>query len=159
MHKVIFLDIDGVLNSQSWLDTKGFVYPYKIPEHEKFDPKAVKILSKIIYLTDAKIIFSSTWRLDFSSQELAKMIREFAPFPPRTFGGCTPDLKLKENRGDEIELFIKDKGKSISSYCILDDAPIDKFTKPQIKNHLVSTDYDRGLKQKHITEVIRVLKS
>lgn len=66
--KVIFLDIDGVLNHQShyeWLMTTDEptllqrTYPYT-----EFNPKSCQLLKDIIDETDAQIVVSSSWRLD-----------------------------------------------------------------------------------------------
>lgn len=56
--KIIFLDIDGVLNSE--------VY-YRIVDRSKkdwsrFDPKAVELIKKLLNEFSAKIVISSTWR-------------------------------------------------------------------------------------------------
>ena len=50
--KVIFLDIDGVLNPK-WWDSKKHVDIYGVA----FDPKAVANLAKIIEKTGAKIMY------------------------------------------------------------------------------------------------------
>ena len=56
--KIIFLDIDGVLNSIGWVErTKGTAY-----EDKEIDPSKVRLLKQIIDKTDAKIVLSSTWR-------------------------------------------------------------------------------------------------
>ena len=61
MRKIIFLDIDGVLNTERWhcqtasnelQDEYGY----------KFDPVAVTNLSKIIEETGADIVISSSWK-------------------------------------------------------------------------------------------------
>src|SRR5260370_6892656 len=55
--KIIFLDVDGVLNhsgTEGWKTTKdAFV----------LDDECLKQLSRILISTDAKIVLSSTWRL------------------------------------------------------------------------------------------------
>ena len=56
--KIIFLDIDGVLNSD--------IYYRKVDRSVKdwtrFDPKAVELINKLIDEFSAKIVVSSTWR-------------------------------------------------------------------------------------------------
>ena len=49
--KIIFLDIDGVLNNYNTLG-----------EGANWEPDLVKILNRIIKETKAKIVLSSTWR-------------------------------------------------------------------------------------------------
>ena len=57
--KVIFLDVDGVLNYKSWRDHQ---LNYSMKNIEPVDPQKVKLISKIIKKTKAKVVFSSTWR-------------------------------------------------------------------------------------------------
>ena len=62
MIKIIFLDIDGVLNTENYnlvLKRKG-----KICQDEYgalFDPNAVKQLKRIIDATNADIVVESSW--------------------------------------------------------------------------------------------------
>jgi predicted mannosyl-3-phosphoglycerate phosphatase (HAD superfamily) len=49
--KIIFLDIDGVLNNYNTLG-----------EGLNWESNAVKILKRIIKETGAKVVLSSTWR-------------------------------------------------------------------------------------------------
>ncbi len=56
--RVIFLDIDGVLNSHRTAAA------YREPLMRKLDPVSVKLLHRIVSKADAKLVISSTWRLD-----------------------------------------------------------------------------------------------
>ncbi|WP_158447885.1 HAD domain-containing protein [Aquimarina longa] len=52
--KIIFLDIDGVLNSDTWEKSDEYIngeYPEKM-----FDPNTVNLLNKIISETESKIV-------------------------------------------------------------------------------------------------------
>ena len=63
--RYIFLDFDGVLNTmeyQTALQWKG--EPRKDEYGSLFDPEAVENLNLIIQNTNAKIVISSSWRLD-----------------------------------------------------------------------------------------------
>ena len=59
--KVIFLDIDGVLNSMS---CKATIEGFDFVEDEK-----VALLKEIIDLTGAKVVLSSTWRYGWYAME------------------------------------------------------------------------------------------
>jgi histidinol phosphatase-like enzyme len=61
--KVIFLDIDGVLNSEEFL---------KKNKNEAIDRNNVSILKKIIDKTGAFIVMSSAWRLWFDDKMMPK---------------------------------------------------------------------------------------
>ena len=60
---VIFLDFDGVLNTEQYqarlaVESK----PTKDAWGPLFDPRAVANLQKIVEATDARIVISSSWR-------------------------------------------------------------------------------------------------
>lgn len=60
--KVIFLDIDGVLNSNDWyVKTRG-VGGYNGGD---IDPECIELINDLIDATGAKIIMSSSWRSDY----------------------------------------------------------------------------------------------
>ena len=65
MRKIIFLDIDGVLNHETGY-RNGNCKPYELNGHiyETFDPTSKELLNKLIELTGADIVISSTWRSD-----------------------------------------------------------------------------------------------
>lgn len=61
--KIIFLDFDGVLNTeyyQGLLEYQG--KPWQDEYGAFFDPKSVKQLKKIIDATDADIVVESSWK-------------------------------------------------------------------------------------------------
>jgi hypothetical protein len=68
--KIIFLDIDGVLNSNDWYVRREFEFPDEAGKTnpfydswgDMFDPIAVENLRKLIERTGAKIVVSSCWR-------------------------------------------------------------------------------------------------
>lgn len=71
MKKIIFLDIDGVLNTKDWhcrmtKDTPRDEFGYA------FDPVAVANLAHIIDETGADIIISSSWKF-YGVPKLRKM--------------------------------------------------------------------------------------
>lgn len=62
--KVIFLDIDGVLNSNDWyVKTRG-IGGYNGGD---VDPKCIELINDLIDATGAKIIMSSSWRSDYEN--------------------------------------------------------------------------------------------
>lgn len=62
---VIFLDIDGVLRTDAsdryWSDVTGHPIPQSVFDR-LFSKESISILNEIIYITDAKIVITSTWR-------------------------------------------------------------------------------------------------
>jgi hypothetical protein len=114
--KVIFLDIDGVLNviPKSHDDFGGTF-------HEDF----VENLRRIIDETGAKIVISSSWR--FSGLEWMQKMWQFRNLPGDVIDVTTAfaDKKLNLNywdvvRGHEIKVWL-DAHTDIENYVILDD--------------------------------------
>jgi hypothetical protein len=66
--KVIFLDIDGVLVTRNSIKYQYLNFPDDTSI--RFSKNAVRNLNKLIRLTKAKIVISSTWRLFHSLEEL-----------------------------------------------------------------------------------------
>lgn len=70
--KIIFLDIDGVLNNELF---------YNEEEHEKkqhdIDERNLKLLNELIQETGAKVVITSTWRLGKTEKELQNILEQF----------------------------------------------------------------------------------
>lgn len=71
--KVIFLDIDGVLVTRNSIKYQHLNFPDD--NSIQFGKKSVKNLNKLIRLTKAKIVISSTWRLFHSLEELQDIFK------------------------------------------------------------------------------------
>lgn len=123
--KIIFLDIDGVLNHEQFYKTrkKGEIeYPLS-----ELCPKTIGNLNVLIAETGAKVVISSTWRLGSGATELQIQL-EGMGFTGEIIG-CTPNLKGEGClRGNEILKWIKDNKEIIGAdyfnyteYVILDD--------------------------------------
>ena len=63
--KVIFLDIDGVLNYMDFWYKRRLEFEKTGKFGPSFDEEKIKILSEIVSETGAKIVLSSTWRGGF----------------------------------------------------------------------------------------------
>lgn len=77
--KIIFLDVDGVLNSEEWYKERAGKYKMddvasQYPFYE-FSPDHVANLNLITDSTDAKIVVSSTWRLGRPLDELKTLFK------------------------------------------------------------------------------------
>ena len=74
---ILFLDVDGVLNSQVWYRSKEFNELWKARrpftedwELEAFDPKAISVLNTILdTFPELQIVVSSTWRLSHTPEQ------------------------------------------------------------------------------------------
>src|SRR5689334_1687229 len=81
--KVIFLDFDGVLNSLAFLRKE----PGPL---DRLDPAAVARLSALAQRSGAKVVISSSWRLQRSLDDLRHLLRSLG-FAGEVVGR-TPDL-------------------------------------------------------------------
>ena len=162
MRKVIFLDIDGVLNPKWWerkkpADRFGCL----------FDAKAVANLGKIVEETEAEIVISSSWK-DMGLVELQNMWRDRNL--PGKIVDITPDymsdeLLLKEDsadmdylyeRGSEIQGWLLLHGDDVSRYVIIDD--MDDIL-PEQKSHFVQTDPEVGITEEDVDKAVRLLNN
>lgn len=123
---IIFLDIDGVINSKEWHESelcKSFGTSVK----RYFDPKCVALLNRIVEESSARIIISSSWRLLRNLQELQDLFHSVG-FTGKIYGktpvSSTYDIDNPTSRGAEIQEWLDANKKRIKSpirYVILDD--------------------------------------
>jgi len=143
--KIIFLDIDGVLNSRKCSEEKHFKGSVQIC------PELIQNLNRIIRETGAGIVVTSTWRL----AGLAKIRRRLKIVGVEgKIIGITPDTYF--SRGMEISFWECECPKKYISdnYVILDD--YDDFFDYQ-KQYLVRTDSSVGLSEKNADRAIEIL--
>ncbi len=143
--KVIFLDIDGVLNSNEYFErTKD----NKLSRIE-LDIKCLKILKEVIDETKAYIVVTSSWRLLKGFENTKKYLKEF--------GIDIHDVtkSIYGNRGEEIREYLNNH--NIDKFVILDDEIFPDFN--ELKNYLVETSfYNGGLKEEHKNMLIKKLR-
>ena len=157
----LFLDIDGVLNTgrySNYLVENGLCETDA--DGNLFDPEAVKNLQTIIEETDAKIIITSTWRLDGDMQALWRN-RNLAG----EVIGVTPTIEKERaigkitiwygQRGMEIEAWLQDNATFPFKYAILDDE--DDYL-PHQSEHLILTDPMTGITEDVAEKVISLLE-
>lgn len=111
--KVLFLDIDGVCNSATymlaikkksfWLDT---------------DPEAVKLVRRIIKETDCKVVLSSTWRLYEKAREAVR--RDVCRYIDTTIDMQRGSKRGIVPRGEEVQEWLS-RHHEVSQYAIIDD--------------------------------------
>lgn len=110
--KVVFLDIDGVLNSHRTVIANGG-YPHTTRGHERdmFDDTALKLIRGIVRTAGAQIVLSSTWR-KFPDWE------EIGPGLDLPIIDRTPSLS--GTRGEEIADWLR-RHTEVERYAIIDD--------------------------------------
>ena len=127
---IIFLDIDGVLRTHKSDLENSIILNQEIPIRvydRRFDSKSVNNINYIVHYTGAKIVVSSTWRNNFSVQELKEIFRE---------RGITAEVIDKTDigltRGEEIREWL-DRNE-VTNYVVIDD---------QVKDIINWVDKDR----------------
>jgi hypothetical protein len=144
--KIIFLDIDGVLNCEEAYNNGFCKYNKEINDfhYQTFYPKSKDLLNKLIENTGAKIVISSTWKhsgIEWLKKvwELEKMAGEIIDITP-SFRSLTikEDTSYTIPRGCEIDFWLISKKfshinwdknwqkekileSSIDNYIIIDD--------------------------------------
>ena len=145
--KLIFLDVDGVLNSDT--------YWMSLDEEEKYslrhlDRNAIKKLKRIVDKTGAEIVVSSTWR---KFKEDMDVLSDSLYVYGLSVMSKTPVLYNKE-RGDEISAWFESHPDFKDAvYVILDD---DADMNVHM-DRLVKTDYRYGLTDSKAEKAIEML--
>lgn len=132
--KVLFLDIDGVVNSRSTTDFRNNLYP--------IDPYMAFLVGKIQLDTDCKVVLSSSWRLHpdgiTAVEKAVVKVIDKTPY-------------LDGIRGDEVKAWL-DKHPEVTKYAILDDDSDFHTDQPLFK-----TTFEFGLTEeiaKSVTEYL-----
>ncbi len=118
--KVIFLDIDGVLVTRNSIKYQYLNFPDDTSI--QFSKKAVKNLNKLIRLTKAKIVISSTWRLFHSLEDLQNIFKKQG-IKGKTISTTSVERATIEEdipRGQKITDWLKEHN-DIKQYVIIDD--------------------------------------
>lgn len=166
MDKIIFLDIDGVLNcNKTFDDTKGiqtayYIFLKNINDKKRYEEKLLQgklleidnhklsLLKYIIHCTGAKIVVTSSWK-NFRRYSL---IEEFLINAGLPIIGATKDMG---SRGKEIKTYITEN--NIREYIIIDDEVFPDFSEEQKYNLIWTNFYEEGLTEENVNEAIRIL--
>lgn len=110
--KILFLDIDGVLNShRSLVAANGYPLDFSPKGMKQFDMVGVGLIRRLCSDPDTSIVLSSTWRLHFTAFEVAKAL-------DLPVVGVTPNLP--GIRGLEINAWLS-RHPEVERYAIVDD--------------------------------------
>jgi hypothetical protein len=154
--KVIFLDVDGVLNSTDFFHRKyeerGGRAPKNLREHDQLDLDAIKCLNAIIERTGARVVISSTWRLRKDFRQIIRLLKRQG-LKGRILGR-TPRLSGEGIvRGHEIAAWLFSQIDWPEGMVILDDDSDMAHLMPW----LVKTDNAMGLCLPHIELAVEML--
>ena len=154
--KIIFLDIDGVVNCTNTKEQfNGFIGV----EQEK-----IALIKQIVDATNAKIVLSSTWRLDllwFNEGKPVKLdcfnyLKEEFAKQDLEFFDVTPSHK-DSWRGREIKEWLNNTKEEIENYVVIDDDIYDIAL--ECRGHVLQTSWKSGLKPNAVKWAIQILNS
>lgn len=161
--RVVFLDIDGVLNSVEFVEERRKPIDtthdtlHVIARH-KIDPEAVHRLNRLVETTKAKVVLSSAWRYWMTTEFIQEVLEDLG------FVGEIIDATLEhEDDGTRydidhgrrrlIDLWLKGRD-DIDAFVVLDDD-----LRVHDEEHFVRTDYRVGLLDKDVDKAIELFNS
>ena len=137
--KIIFLDIDGVLNSENYYKKVDRTKK----DWNKFNPLAVEMIRRLIEEFDASIVISSTWRYGLVKELKNELIKSgLVKYLHKDWK--TPEI-YPSHRGEEINLWL-DNHSEVIDYVIIDD---DENILEEQKNWFIRTDINVGMTEEH----------
>lgn len=149
---IIFLDIDGVLNTWRFQD-------YQVKYHEcdswnaqfNFDPICMKNLKELIDKINAYIVISSSWRnTENGIKDICNNLKLYEL--ENRFFSCTPILQGK-TRGDEIKQCLDFFSDMEINYIILDD----ENDVGDLKSRLVKCNDYYGFTKNELEKALKLL--
>lgn len=150
--KVIFLDIDGVLNDAT-TDVRTPCYCMGI------DTEKVKILREIVEETGAEIVLTSTWKsewdilLENRSADGLYLDRILAAENLQIFDKTEDKVR---DRGQGIRNWLA-QHPEVEKWVVLDDEVFPDFKEFDIMPHLVKTQFIFGLTPEHVSFCVEML--
>lgn len=165
MEKIIFLDIDGVLNYNSWNQN----HQCEISDGVLIDENKVKLLCKIIEATSAGIVLHSGWRFWFNDtieptrKETQKLV-EILGKNQITILDITPDFSTDEIKKTKKYSLVKAKEilswlhehPEIKNWIVIDDLYLHD---DEVEKHQIKTNQETGLIQEDVELAIDMLNN
>lgn len=165
--KYIFLDFDGVLNSDYWFASSDYRRLTRGKSSEEvmliylqthLSPRLIQKVNQLVKDSGAKVVASTTWRLRYSDEELSEFLRlQGATFKisDRTPRATPQRLSQPIIRGDEINAYIKALKELPEGIVILDDiANMDNLS-----HYLVHTDDRVGITLDDVKKALNIINT
>ncbi len=163
--KILFLDIDGVLNSDEYFrenhdDVKRL---YKDSLYNKddidfllkrqmldIDINKLLMLKNALNGTDVKVVIISSWKkLKIFPYVVRELIKRGLPIIDFTIDNGS-------DRGAGIKKYLIDY--QVDDYVIIDDDIFDDYDQEILSKLIKTSFYNGGLKKEHVNELIKRLK-
>lgn len=160
MRNVIFLDLDGIVNTiqihkhklpwQRMIKKDGYYFDICLPSYRRVSNKqAVLWLEKLALETKSEIVITSSWRIGNSTKKIARALYN---------SGLSRKVKIIDStkqigrRDDEILEWVETH--YVSNYVVLDD---DCFDLEKVKDRLVQTKTDIGFTINEYNKAVEIL--
>ncbi len=163
--KVVFLDFDGVINSDRWFDKfqrEGSLLVHIAHEANAIDPEAVERLNRLLDATGAVCVLSTSWRHGYPVARLVEFLRsrgfrgEVIGRTPMSNEVDTEEWKRLETceheRGLEIATWLRSHPE-VAAYVVLDDCPVGL----DAEERRIATTFAEGLTDEHVERAIEML--
>lgn len=147
--KVIFLDVDGVLNSDEYIDKIKKLNVNTIKS--KVSVNKIGLLKQAVDATGARVVLTTSWRYRRDGTLLKNLLLKY--------GICADSTPfLDNNRGIEIKSYLSNNP-NVDRYVILDDEIFDSYDEELIKHLIKISDkngqgFGEGFLSKDIDRII-----
>ena len=140
--RIVFLDFDGVLNSEQSVQQFGTRY--------RFASSNVTALNEVLQKTEARLVITSSWREGLSLREIIGYLERDGVLAKRVVGKTQ---FLEKERGLEIDAWLRSVPYALSSFVILDD----RDDMAMHRERLVKVDPQIGLSMAQAHRAIELL--
>ena len=152
MRRIIFLDFDGVLNTEYYQGLLQFQDKQWQDQYGAFfDPRAVRQLKRVIDTTDADIVVESSWK--YLGLEAMQELWRVRDLPGRVID-ITPSLTNNKNKGEGIAAWLSEHVTPDTRYVIIDDEYV--VLDAQIPFFIWTNPYE-GLTEEQANRAISIL--
>lgn len=161
--KYIFLDLDGVISTfeESMSSTKDFWIGRPWARDMKvlypFNQECVMILNEILIETGAEIILSSDWKKRRTLEDLDIIFKKNGIIKSPI--DVTSDYRdnysnFEMCRSVEIIHYIAENIIDINDIVILDDLNLETLFPPRVRDRFIKTNFEEGIKEFEIKDLI-----
>ena len=150
--KVIFLDVDGVLNSDEYIDKIKKLNVNTIKS--KVSVNKIGLLKQAIDATGARVVLTTSWRYRRDGTLLKNLLLKY--------GICADSTPFMDNnRGLEIKSYLSNNP-DVDRYVILDDEIFESFDEELMKHLIKISDkngqgFGEGLLYQDVDRIIKRL--
>ena len=149
--KVIFLDIDGVLNSDEYID---LIKGKEMTAENEIDMEKVRLLEQAINQTGARVVLTASGRYAQVGRYLRKVLSQRA-----IFTDVTP--YMNNIRGLEIKEWLS-QNSDVEDFVILDDEIFESYDEKLLSKLIKISNgngrnFGEGLLQKDVDEIVNRL--